>query len=341
MKLRVSRKDLPLKHVMTTPRGSVSVVYAVIVELEQDGLYGFGESYEDRSIHPYRIDTMVEKIRGIEKDLAKYALADPLAFNLFVAPHFQDDNASLCAVEMAAYDLLGKLHNAPLRRMWRYRNDKPLVSSYTIGKDSMERALDKFEEVPDWPIYRVELTGRNDIPLLEELRRRTEAAIRIDVGGYWTLSQALDYLPKLERLNIESIEQPLPPGQWEESRILKENSSIPIYADETCLSIDDIGRCVGAFHGVNLRPIKFGGLQATRRAVKMAKALGLKTMIGNPIESTVAASAVAQFAPVLDQIYVDGPLQIERKLGSGLELDHGKIILPASNGTGVNHILRH
>ncbi len=338
MKLKVFRKDLNLKHVSMTAAGSVSVVRSVIVELEQDGIVGFGESCEDHAVHPMTADAMSEKIARIGPALKDYALADPTAFDRFITPMFQDDAASRCAVEMAACDLWGKIFGRPLRRLWKFCGAGPFYSSFTIGQDSPERALEKFEENPDWPIYRVELGGRGDIPLLEKLRDRTDARFYVDAAGSWGLSQALDYLPHLVRLGVELIEQPLPPDRWEEAKIFKSHSPIPVYADESCLSVEDVSRCVGAFDGVNLRPVKFGGLLGTRRAIGAARAFGLKTMVGSPVETSIGASAAAQFAPVLDALYIDGPRQIDRRIGQGVELDRGRICFSRLNGTGVTSL---
>ena len=334
MRLKVIRMDLPLRHVKTTPEGSVSVIRSVIVELEQDGLRGYGEAYEDAALET-DMEQMVPTLEKARELLQRYALADPIAFYYYIAPTFGDDRAALCALEMAGCDLWGKLRNRPLWKVWKYDPTHLPLSSYTIGQDSVERALEKFDEHPDWPIYRLELGMRNDLLLLEEIRKRTDAVLRVDVNGYWTLEQTLDYLAPLQEFGVELIEQPLPPDQWDRMEILKENSPIPIYADESCRTIDDLARCAHCFHGVNLRPVKFGGLFPTRAAIAQAQSLGLKTMIGNPVESTIAASAVAQFAPTLDAVYLDGPLLIDKKIGSGVELDRGQIHLPKENGTGI------
>lgn len=326
--------DLPLKHVTTTLSGSISVVRAVIVELEQDGLRGYGEAYEDKNLR-VTVEEMADRIERVRPQLTDYALADPIAFDRFIAPSFEKNLPALCAVEMAACDLWGKLRNRPLWKIWKHDPENIPLSSFTIGQDSLERAIEKFEETPDWPLYRIELGNKNDILLLEELRRRTDAPFRVDVAGGWTLSQALDYLAPLQELGVELIEQPLPADQWDQAAILRDNSPIPIYADESCLGDADIDRCVRSFDGVNLRPIRFGGMIQTRRAIAKAKALGLKTMIGNPVESSIAASAVAQFAPILDAVYLDGPLLIDKKIGVGVELDHGKIELPKGDGIGI------
>ena len=342
MKLRVFKKHYTLRHFKITPVGSgssgssVSTVGALFVALEQDGLVGFGESCQEDQIRSGRIDGMIEKIARLEGEMKNYALADPMAFERFIDPFFEGEPAARCALEMAACDLWGKTCGVQLRRLWRYRSPGPVYTSFTLGRGSAEGVLEKLAETPDWPIYRVELNGRDDLSLLETIRANTNARLYVDAGGLWTLSQALDYLPRLAELRIDLLEQPFPPDAWEETRIFKESSPIPLYADESCRSIDDIQKCVGIFDGVNLYPVKLGGMLATRRAITAARALGLKTMIGNPVESTVGASAAAQFAPVLDAVCIDGPCQIKQKIGLGIEFDRGRIIYPLQGGTGVS-----
>lgn len=336
MKLRVFKKHLTLRHVKTAPGGLVSSVGALFVELEQDGLVGFGESCQEDQIRSGKIDGMIEKIARLEGELKSYALADPMAFERFIAPFFEGEPAARCALEMAACDLWGKTSAAPLHSLWRIRHSGPVYTSYTLGCGSEESILAKLAEAPDWPIYRVELDGRADIAALKTIRSKTNARLYVDAGGHWTLAQALDYLPDLVELEIALLEQPFPADAWEEMRIFKERSPIPLYADESCRSADDIQKCAGVFDGVNIYPVKLGGMLATRRAIAAARAFGLKTMIGNPTESTVSASAAAQFAPVFDAVCIDGPCQIRQKIGLGIEFDRGRIIYPRQDGTGVS-----
>ena len=330
--------DLPLKHVMTVFRGTISVVRTVIVELEQDGLRGYGEAYED----PHwgiSVESMVRSLELCRELVTDYAIADPFAFGYYIMRAFKDDPnpAALSAIEMAACDLWGKLRNTPLWRVWRYDPHRLPISSYTLGLDSLYRILEKFSEQPDWPLYRVKLGSHEDMTILRELRKRTNAPFRLDINGCWNLQQALDYMDELSALNIELIEQPLHPDDWDGMAKLKEVCSIPLIADESCRCESDIERCVGYFDGVNLKPVKFGGLNATRRAIEKARLVGLKTMVGNTIETSIAASATSQLAPRVDYVYLDGPLLIEKKLiGSGVQLDHGKIILSDENGIGVS-----
>lgn len=339
MRLRIIRMDLPLKHVMIVGHSTISVVRAVIVELEQDGLRGYGEAYEEPEFG-ITVENIVRQLEGSRREIDRYALADPLAFSRQISPILKDSPTAMCAMEMAACDLCGKLRNRPLWKIWHYDISNVPRSSYSLTLDSLFRVMEKFEECPDWPIYRVMMGGNDDLEILRELRRRTNAVFRLDVGGNWTLDQTIDYLDELRHLNVELIEQPLPRDDWDAMAILKEKSSIPIFADESCRCDADIDKCARFFDGVNLKPIKFGGLYPTRNAIAKAKHLGLQTMIGSTIESSVAASAVSQFAPVLDYVYLDGPMLIDKKIGQGVQLDLGKITFSTENGTGIRFTCR-
>ncbi len=335
MRLKVIRMDLPLKHVMTVFRGTISVIRTVVVELEQDGLRGYGEAYEDQH-WGVTIENMVRALESCREKTSRYALADPCAFSRLIAPMVQDVPAAASAIEMAACDLWGKMRNIQLWRVWGYDVKRTPISSYTLGLDSLYRIIEKFEEQPDWPLYRVKLGSHEDMTILRELRNRTKAPFRLDINGCWTLQQTLEYLDELKTLNIELIEQPLHPDDWDGMAKLKEVCPFPLIADESCRCEADLEKCVKFFDGVNLKPVKFGGMYPTRRALEKARALGFKTMIGNTIESSIAASATSQFAPRLDYTYLDGPLLIDKKIGSGVRLDRGRIVMSGENGTGVS-----
>ena len=318
---------------------TVSVVRAVIIELEQDGLRGYGEVAEERLLGT-QIEDIASDIDSLSADLAKYALADLCAFNRYLSSRLSSVSAR-CALEMAACDLWGKITGRTFRSVWPHPSPELPLSSFTITQDNPERMIEKFEAAPKWPLYRLELGSRGDIEAVEEIRRRTDARLRVDLGGGWRYEDVLDLLGPFVELRIEMIEQPLPPDQWGRMKVLKENSPIPIYADESCLCYADLERCAECFHGVNLRPVKFGGLLPTYRAIQKAKSLGLKTLIGNVFETPISASAVAQFAPILDCIYIDGPHQIEKRgCIHGVTLEEGRIVYPSGDGCGVRIVPR-
>lgn len=310
----------------------------MIVILEQDGVTGYGEAYED--LHTgVTVERMAQSLLKREAELSGYALSDPYAFycKFCLGPRglMQENVFASTALEMAACDLWGKLCNVPLWRAWKHDMSGVLpVSSYTLGLDSLYRIIEKFHDQPGWPIYRVKLGSHEDMTILRELRKLTNKPFRIDVNGNWTLQQALEYLDELCDLNIESIEQPLHPDDWDGMRCLYEKCDIPLIADESCRSFEDIDRCVGCFHGINLKPHKFGGLNRTRLALSRARARGFYTMMGSSLLTTVAASAISQFVPLLDYVYIDGPQLLDKVEGLGVTVDHGHITMSPVNGVG-------
>jgi len=340
MKLRIIRVDLPLKHVLTISRCSVSVVRTVVVELEQDGLRGHGEVQEN----PYygsSVEEISEVILSARDLVENYALADPIAFWRHLRPVLGVNKYAQSAVDMAACDLWGKIRNRPLWKIWGLKPNGELPPvSLTIGMDSIDLVLERFENYSDWPVYKIKMGARNDMNIVRALRERTNATFRLDANGAWDVDTTLKNAQELKNKNIEFIEQPLSPNDWEGMKILKKKCPIPIMADESFSCEEDIDRCADFFHGVNIKISKFGGLTPTRSVIAHVREKGLKVLLGCGIESTIAVSASAQFASLADYLDLDGPMLIEKKVGTGVRAEKGKLIYPDENGTGVRVLFR-
>jgi len=339
MKLRLIRVDLPLKHVFVNSRRETSIVRAVVVELEQDGLRGHGEAYED-SFYGVTIEDIHTQLDRCRDKLDHYALADPVAFWRFMHPVLGNKTFAQCALDCAAYDLWGKMWNRPVWKLWGCTRDQLPVSSYSIGIDSLERIGERFMEMPDWPLYRIKLGCRNDLDILRFLRSKTNAPFHVDVNGGWTLEKALDMIEPLRHFGVQLLEQPLNAHNFEGMAKLKKEMkqkrcSIPIIADESWRTVNDIDRCAEVFDGINIKLLKCGGLTPMREVISKVRDLGLNVVSANTVESSIGASATAQIASLVDYIGVDGPLQIDKKVGSGIRLERGNIFYPDEGGTGV------
>ena len=339
MKLRAIRVDLPLKHVFATSRSSVSVVRTIVVELEQDGLRGHGEAYED-PYYDVDVEEMIALVEKCREPIERYALADPVALGRHLDPILGNNTFARSAVDCAACDLWGKMKNKPLWKIWGLSKDRVPYSSYGIGLDSLERIAERMAEEPDWPLYRIKLGEKDDLQILEMLRGMTKSPFQVDVNGGWNYQTAVKNLDALHQLGVELIEQPLPADDFAgtnklRKEIKKRGYDIPVFADESWRTEDDLDRVAETFDGVNVKLVKCGGLTPARQFIAKAKHLGLKLMSANSVESTVGVSAIAQLAPLLDYIAVDGPLLIEKKVGTGVRTEKGKLIYPDENGTGV------
>jgi L-alanine-DL-glutamate epimerase-like enolase superfamily enzyme len=187
-------------------------------------------------------------------------------------------------------------------------------------------------------VYKIKLGTADDLGIIRELRRHTDALFRVDANCGWTAEQTIAFAPVFKQMNVEFIEQPLPPEDVEGARRAFEGSALPLVADENCITEEDVDRCAGRFHGINIKLVKCGGLAAARRMVTRARALGLSVMAGCMTESTVGISTLAQLLPLLDYVDMDGAVLLAEDIATGVRLERGRCIYPEVNGTGVTLI---
>ena len=209
------------------------------------------------------------------------------------------------------------------------------MTDYTIGIDTIEKMVEKLKEKP-WPIYKIKVGTADDIAIVKALRSETDAILRVDANAAWDVDTALKLIPQLKDLNVEFIEQPLAKDDWEGMKILFKESSLPLIADESCVFENDVEKCAGHFHGINIKLTKCSGITPALRMIKKARELDLKLMVGCMNESTVGSAAIAHLLPFLDYVDMDGPLLLEEDLATGIEYDFGKISYSGEAGLGIN-----
>ncbi|HEX5472555.1 MAG TPA: dipeptide epimerase [Lacipirellulaceae bacterium] len=340
MLLTYKKFDLPLKHVFTISRSSVSVQETLIVQMAEGGKYGYGEATTN-SFYGATIANMSSVIESVRPVIEGGSADGPLQLIDQVArklPRERYAKFALNAIDQAIHDLWGKLRGGSVYRLWGLTTDKIPFSDYTLGIDTPAKMVAKLEEMPGWPVYKIKLGTADDLSIVRELRKHTDALFRVDANCGWTAEQTIELAPVLKDLGVEFIEQPLPPEDADGARRAFEQSALPLIADENCVVEEDVDRCAGRFHGVNIKLVKCGGLAVARRMVKRARELGLKVMAGCMTESTVGISALAQLLPLLDYVDMDGAVLLAKDIATGVRLERGKCIYPNANGTGVELI---
>ncbi len=334
MKLRLHPYNLVLKHTFTISRESRDIQPSLVVELNDGEFSGFGET----TTNPYyniTMDNLQEIILKNEEAICALSNEPPEVFWQKLRPLFEENMFALCAVDIAYSDLYAKRNGQKLYEHWQLDIDKNPMTDYTIGIDSVEKMVAKMKELP-WPIYKIKLGTKNDIEIVTELRKHTDAVFRIDANCGWTAEEAVENSFKLKELGVEFLEQPLPANDIEGAKHVFKNSALPIVADESCIIESDVEKCVGLFHGVNVKLSKCGGLTPGKRMLEKAKSLGLKTMVGCMTESTVGISAIAHLLPLLDYVDMDGGLLLKEDIANGITIENGVIAYAKENGTGVS-----
>ena len=336
MKLILREYNLKLKHTFTISRESIDFQPSLIVELQKDGFSGFGEA----TSNPYyktTVPVMMQDLEKIRTVIESTVNETPEDFWSKIHPHLKHDMFALCALDMAYNDLYARQKGKKLYELWNYTTETNPLTDYTIGIASIEKMVEKMEELP-WPIYKIKLGTKEDIAIVTELRKRTNAIFRIDANCGWGVEETINNAVALKKLGVEFLEQPLKADNWDGHKEVFKHSVLPIIADESCIIEEDVAKCHNHFHGVNVKLVKCGGLTPGRRMIQEAKKLGLKTMVGCMTESTVGISAIAQLLPQLDYVDMDGALLLAKDIATGVTIDFGKITYSELNGTGVTLI---
>jgi L-Ala-D/L-Glu epimerase len=335
MELHLTDIHLPMRHPFTIAHGTTTVQHNLLVELQQGGVSGYGEGASSHAYEAFTAESMRAALEAVRPEIERESLSDPADFWDRIVPALGHNRFALCALDEAAHDLWGKLRGEPVWKLWglELRNLPP--SDYTIGIDPIEKMVAKMKEFDGWPIYKIKLGTADDLAIVRELRKHTDAVFRIDANTAWSAEQTIAFAPELKGMGVELIEQPLPAADWEGMRRVYRESALPVFADESCLVEADVPRCEGYFHGINIKLTKAGGLTPARRMIAEARRRGLKVMVGCMNESTVGISAIGQLLPMLDHVDMDGALLIAKDIASGVRLERGRAIYPDVNGNGV------
>lgn len=336
MKLVLREYNLKLKHTFTISRESIDFQPSLIVELQNGEFSGFGEA----TSNPYyktTVPVMMQDLEKIRSLIEATTNETPEDFWAKIHPHLKHDMFALCALDMAYNDLYARQKGKKLYDLWNYSTEKNPLTDYTIGIASIEKMVEKMQELP-WPIYKIKLGTKEDIAIVTELRKHTNAIFRIDANCGWDVEETIKNAVILKKLGVEFLEQPLKADNWDGHKEVFKHSVLPIIADESCIIEEDVAKCHTHFHGVNVKLVKCGGLTPGRRMIQEAKKLGLKTMVGCMTESTVGISAIAQLLPQLDYVDMDGGLLLAEDIATGVTIDFGKISYSELNGTGVTLI---
>lgn len=336
MKLNYKTISLPFEYPFTISKGTKTHQPALIVSLEHRGFTGYGEA-PAIAYYGVTIENMVSILEERRALVEKFAFTEPERYWHYLHHLFPKDPFLVAALDMAAWDMFGKMRRQPLYKLWGFEWNQVPLCDYTIGIDSIDKMVEKLNAKP-WPIYKVKLGTAEDIQIIENLRRYTEGIIRVDANAAWTLEEAMQIIPELAKLGVELVEQPLARDDWEGMKKLYAASPLPLFADESCVFENDVEKCSGYFHGINIKLTKCSGITPALRMVKKARELNLKLMVGSMNETTVGSAAIAHFLPAIDYVDMDGPLLLARDIASGLLYENGRVSIAPAPGLGIELI---
>lgn len=327
--------ELKLAHVFTVASYSRTTTPDVQVELSWEGVTGYGEA----SMPPY-LGQSVETVTAFLNKVDLSQFNDPFQMEdilSYVDSLSEGDAAAKAAIDIALHDLVGKLIGQPWYRIWGLDAAKAPSTTFTIGIDTPEVVKEKtLEAVGKFNILKVKVGLDTDVEMIETIRSVTDVPLAVDANQGWKdRSKALDEIFWLKEHGIVMVEQPMAKERIDDIAWLTERSPLPIFADESIQRMKDIPSLVGAYNGINIKLMKCTGMREGWRMATMARALGMKVMVGCMTETSCAVSAAAQFSPYVDFADLDGNLLIANDRFDGVKVVDGKLSLPDRPGIGV------
>ena len=326
---------LNLRHTWTTTMSSSEYRDTLHLAYSRDGITGHGEG---APIVRYHEDA--QSARKAVDSVREFLLAaDPLQFAKVMSEVFRrvpGEWAGKAAIDIALMDWVGQKLGIPLYTYFGLDPKDTPLTTFSIGIDTPEITKQKTAEAADYPVLKVKVGLATDEPTIEAVRSVTKKPLRVDANEGWKdKEEAVRKINWLEKMGVEFIEQPMPADMLEETRWVRSRVHMPIIADEACQRAADIPKLKESFDGVNVKLDKSGGMLEAYRMIQIAKALGMKTMLGCMVSSSVSVTAAAHLSPLVDFADLDGNLLIGNDPFHGVLVEKGKLVLPKRPGLGL------
>lgn len=327
--------ELKLRHAFNLARSQRTTTPDVQVQIEYDGVVGYGEA----SMPPY-LGENVESVCNFLNSLDLSQFSDPFRIediHDYMDSVAEGNRAAKASVDIALHDLTGKIMGQPWYKIWGLNPDKAPNTSFTISYDADPKEMAaKIDETAPFKVIKIKMGLDHDKEITEAFRKRSDVPICVDANQGWTdKEKALEMCHWLAERNCLFVEQPMPKEMFEETAWLRERSPLPIIADEFLQRLPDVKRASEAYDGINIKLMKSTGMHEAYQMATLARALGMKIMLGCMTETSCAVTAAAQLSPLVDWADLDGNLLIANDRFDGIKIVDGKVTIPDRPGIGV------
>jgi L-alanine-DL-glutamate epimerase-like enolase superfamily enzyme len=306
----------------------------LLVQIEHGGHVGWGEA---AAVSYYR--QSLDSAEGVLAQVQPLLGDDPFLLDTILDQlwaRFADQPATIAAIDGALHDLIGRLLNVPVWRMLGLDPSRMPLTSFTIGIDEPDVMADKVRQAASFPILKVKVGTDRDEAVLAMIRREAGAKVlRVDANCAWSSDSVADRCRQLAKYDIELVEQPTPAGDHAALPAARNLNIAPLIADESCVGVEDVLACVGAFDGINIKLCKCGGIRRALQMIHTARSAGLKVMLGCMVETSVGIAAAAQLGPLADYIDLDGHMLLADDPFEGIGGSGGRLTLANRAGVGV------
>ena len=336
MELSFDIIELVPRHVFRTARTTSASSRCVIVKLTDGTITGLGEAAPSR-FYGETADTVVEVLESVKEVVEDCSHEAELMADL-TSRGLKGNPSARAALEIAAHDMMGKRYGMPLYRHFELDPVDAPVTTMSIGLDEPEMMLERAMEARDFPILKLKLDSDTDLSIVRRVKDATGSAVTVDANCAWSADEAIEKAAELASIGVEFLEQPVRADDIDGLARVRERSDVPIFADESCPTSEEIPAVAQAVDGVVIKLMKCGGLVEAVKMARMARELGLKTMIGCMMESSLAITAAAHISPLMDYADLDSGLLMKNDPFAGVKIESGRMLIPSAPGLGVHAI---
>lgn len=337
MKVSIWLRALHPRSVFRISRAARRETVNVFVCVERDGVAGWGEAAAN-AYYGECAEHVAARLEGMGRWIAAQPVesAEDIARLWAEAWPRLESRAAQCALDLALWDWLGRRRGRSVAALALGREAGPVESFATLGISDPEELEAKLGEMRGFPRVKVKVDRTGSLAAIERVRERMpEAMLAVDANCAWGSVDAAAMRRGLEAARVEFVEQPLEPVRDGEVAELGRRLGVPVMADESCVVEEDVERMPGVFAGFNIKLVKCGGLTPALRLARRGRELGLKTLVGCMLESSVGIAAGAVAAQHSDYADLDGAWLLGDDPARGWSFDQGVLRPPAGPGLGV------
>jgi len=346
MKLSYKSFEVHKRVALAISRGIQSSSRNIEVRILAEGIEGIGEAAE------FSIPQTAQPSEFLEKELARSV--EPLRHfhpwqreGIERALRSEGIASSVVAgIDMALWDWCGKVTHQPVWRLLGGSQTAAVPTSVTIGISSPETAQQRWMQWMGIGVIRAVKIKMGSPDGIAADRAMYEAVAKllpdgihksVDANGGWSTSDAIEMCTWLAERGVDHLEQPTPPVDLGALQAVHRASPIPIMADESCRTSQDIPSLASSCSGINIKLLKCGGISEAIRMIHCARAMGLKVMLGCYSQTSLGNTAANQLASMVDYIDLDSHLNLKNDPYLGCRLEDGYLINRELPGLGVTH----
>lgn len=338
MRLDLTTVSLTPRRAFRISRGTKTTVSNVLLRLSGGGHSGHGEA-SPNAVYGETADATAARLEGLrgwlEEMAAPNSSADIARIWEECWPALAPSRAAQCALDLALWDWLARSRGQSVAQLANGRPLPRIETFCTIGLCEPPELEERLSEVRGFPLLKIKSDARADLAHVRTIAERSGARIAVDANCAWSAEQVRTGGRELSKLPALFLEQPLPPARDAEMPALQEECALPLLADESCVTREDVVRLRGRFHGFNIKLVKCGGLTPALAMREQGRAMGLRLMTGCMLETGLLIAAGAVVAAGCDHADLDGAWLLSDDPCPGLRFDRGTISAPAAPGFGV------